>query len=89
MVTTLTLDKTGRIVLPKTVRDELRIRPGDFLKLQTSKDEILLRPVRGKARMYKKHGVWVLNSGTPLRPDVVEKTIQRLRRERERHILGK
>lgn len=89
MVTTLTLDKAGRVVLPKPVRDELQLGPGDSLELESSDEAIVLRPARGKARMYKKRGVWVLHGGAPLAPDVVEKTIQRVRRERERHILGK
>lgn len=89
MVTTLTLDKAGRVVLPKPIRDELQLGPGDSLELHCTEDEIVLRPARGKARMYKKHGVWVIHGDAPLAPDVVEKTIQRVRRERERHILGK
>lgn len=89
MVTTLTLDKAGRVVLPKSVRDELQLGPGDSLELHTSEDEIILRPARGKARMYKKQGVWVIHGGTPLPVDVVEKTIERGRREREKRILGK
>jgi len=89
MVTTLTLDKAGRVVLPKPVRDELQVGPGDALELESSEDEIVLRPARGRARMYKKHGVWILHGGEPLAPDAVEKTMQRVRRERERRILGK
>ena len=89
MVTTLTLDKAGRLVLPKPVRDELQLAPGDSLELESSEDAIILRPARGKAKMYKKQGVWVLHGGAPLSHDVVERTIRRVRRERERQVLGK
>jgi AbrB family looped-hinge helix DNA binding protein len=89
MVTTLTLDKAGRVVLPKPVRDELQLGPGDSLELHSSEDEIILRPARGKGRMYKKHGVWVFDSGEPLAADIVEKTLRKGRNERERRILGK
>ena len=89
MVTTLTLDKAGRVVLPKPVRDELQLGPGDTLELHSSEDQIVLRPARSKARMYRKQGVWVLHGDAPLPADVVEKTLQRVRRERERQILGK
>jgi AbrB family looped-hinge helix DNA binding protein len=89
MVTTLTVDKAGRVVLPKPVREELQLGPGDSLELQSSDQEIILRPARGKARMYRKQGVWVLHGGAPTTADDVEKTIQGLRREREKHILGK
>ena len=89
MVTTLTLDKAGRVVLPKPVRDELQLAAGDSLELESSEDRIILRPARGKARMYKKQGVWVLHGDAPLPADVVEKTMQRIRRERDGHVLGK
>src|SRR5256884_9479871 len=65
VVTTLTLDKTGRLVLPKPVRDELQLRPGDSLELESSEERIVLRPARGNARMRKKQGIWVLHGGAP------------------------
>jgi AbrB family looped-hinge helix DNA binding protein len=88
MNATLTIDKAGRVVLPKPVRDALQISPGDALELESSEDRIVLRPARGKGRMYKKHGVWVFHSGEPLAPDVVGDTIRKARLERERAILG-
>jgi len=89
MVTTLTVDKAGRVVLPKPVREELQLAPGDSLELESSEDQIVLRPARGRGRMYKKQGVWVFNSGVPLTLDAVNKTVRRVRRERERQIMGK
>jgi AbrB family looped-hinge helix DNA binding protein len=89
MVTTLTIDKAGRIVLPKVVRDELQLSPGDSLEVDSSEERVILRPVRGNARIYKKQGVWVMHGDTPLSADVVEKTIRKVRREREQGVLGK
>ena len=89
MNTTLTIDKAGRVVLPKPVRDALQISPGDSLELESSEDRIILRPARGKGRMYKKQGMWVFDSGEPLAANVVNQTIQRVRAERDRHNLGK
>jgi AbrB family looped-hinge helix DNA binding protein len=89
MNTTLTIDRSGRVVLPKPVRDALQISPGDSLELESSEDSIILRPARGRGRMYKKQGMWVFHSGEPLPPNVVEDTIRRVRQERERAILGK
>jgi AbrB family looped-hinge helix DNA binding protein len=88
MVTTLTIDKAGRIVLPKPVRDELQLSPGDSLEIESSEDRVVLRPVRGGGRIYKKQGVWVMHSGAPLSQEVVEKTIRQVRREREQGFLG-
>jgi len=89
MVTTLTIDKAGRVVLPKPVRDSLQISPGDSLELESSEDQIILRPARGQGRIYKKQGMWVFDSGQPLTADVVAQTIRRVRAERDRHNLGK
>jgi AbrB family looped-hinge helix DNA binding protein len=89
MVTTLTIDKAGRIVLPKPMRDELLLSPGDSLEVESSEDRVVLRPVRGQGRVYKKQGVWVFDSGEPLAADVVNKTIRRVREERDRRNSGK
>ena len=89
MVTTLTIDKAGRIVLPKPVRDELQLSPGDSLEVDSSEERVILRPVRGNGRIYKKQGVWVFDSGEPLGAEVVNKTLRRVREERDRRNLGK
>ena len=83
------MDKAGRIVLPKPVRDELQLGPGDALEVESSEDRIVLRPARGKGRMYKEHGMWVFDSGEPLTVEVVNKTLRRVREERDRRNLGK
>ncbi len=90
MITTLTIDKAGRVVLPKPVRDELELRAGDSLELESSEEGIVLRPARGTARMRRKRGVWVVaDSGEPLPANIVAETIRRVRREREKQVLGK
>jgi AbrB family looped-hinge helix DNA binding protein len=89
MNATLRIDKAGRVVLPKPVRDALQITPGDALELESSDDQIILRPARGRARMHKKQGVWVLHGDSPLPAGTVEETIRKVRHERERAILGK
>jgi AbrB family looped-hinge helix DNA binding protein len=85
----LTLDKAGRIVLPKPLRDELRLEAGDTLEIESSSDEITLRPTRGQAQLRKKHGIWVYRSGEPLSQAAIDKTVREVREERENQILGK
>jgi AbrB family looped-hinge helix DNA binding protein len=84
MATTLTIDGAGRLVLPKPVREELQLSAGDSLELETSENEIVLRPVRGAATMRKKQGVWVMSTGKPLSAEVVNETIRKIRNERGR-----
>ncbi|HTV43272.1 MAG TPA: AbrB/MazE/SpoVT family DNA-binding domain-containing protein [Candidatus Sulfotelmatobacter sp.] len=40
------IDKAGRVVLPKQVREELAINPGDLLKISIHGSEVTLRPTR-------------------------------------------
>lgn len=84
MVKKLTLVKAGRVVLPKAVREELELSPGDVLELESSDEEMTLRPLRGNAPLRKKRGVWVFRSSEPLSEAVVQETLRRARRERER-----
>ena len=83
MTMTLTVDKAGRVVLPKPVRDELQLSAGDSLELESSEDRIVLRPVRGTAGLSKKQGIWVFQAGAPISPPAVDRTIRDIRRERE------
>src|SRR5271156_6491926 len=82
MTTTLTIDRAGRLVLPKPVRDELQLAAGDSLELESTEDEIILRPVRGAAALRRKQGVWVMRTGKPLSAEVVHQTIGKIRNER-------
>lgn len=84
MNTTLTVDKAGRVVLPKPVRDELQLAAGDSLELESSEDQIVLRPVRGTAGMRKKKGIWVFRTGGPISAESVNETIRQVREERSR-----
>jgi len=57
--TKLTLDRAGRVVLPKPVRDRLQLAAGDTLHLETDGERITLRPVRQNVMLKKELGVWV------------------------------
>jgi len=59
MPTKLTLDKAGRVVLPKPLRDRLQLAPGDTLHVETEGERITLRPVRQNVMLKKELGVWV------------------------------
>jgi len=87
-IASMTLDRAGRLVLPKPVRDELQLAAGDSLELDSSEGQIVLRPVRGTASLRKKRGIWVMSTGKPLSAEVVNRTIQNIRDERERAIAG-
>ncbi len=89
MIAKTFLDKAGRIVVPKHIRDELQLGPGDALELETSDDRITLRPLRNNGALSKKHGVWVYHTGEPLSEATVQETLRNVRRERDETNLGK
>jgi len=62
----LTIDRAGRVVLPKPLRDELELAPGDALELESAGEKITLRPLRAAAPLAKERGVWVFHAGQPL-----------------------
>lgn len=65
MSSKLTLDKAGRIVLPKPIRDKLQLGSGDSLQLDTEGERIILRPVRHRGSMRKEFGIWVFEEEKP------------------------
>ncbi|MBI4459654.1 MAG: AbrB/MazE/SpoVT family DNA-binding domain-containing protein [Acidobacteria bacterium] len=77
------------MVLPKSVREELQLAPGDALELESSGEEITLRPLRGHMPLRKKRGIWVYRAGEPLPDAVVQETLRQVRRERDEKNLGK
>jgi AbrB family looped-hinge helix DNA binding protein len=85
----LTLDKAGRIVLPKSVRDELRLEAGDILELESSNDKIILRPAQANGQLVKEYGVWVFRSDEPLTEEIVKETSRKIRKERDDRIWGR
>jgi len=56
---TIKIDKAGRIVLPKPVRDRFRLRPGSDLELEERPEGVILRPVEQQPSMIQKKGIWV------------------------------
>jgi AbrB family looped-hinge helix DNA binding protein len=90
MTTKLTIDKAGRVVIPKPIRDELALEQGTELELVRDGDSITLRPVRAKGGLCKERGFWVFSSGSgkELPAETVNDLIDSVRAERERSILG-
>jgi AbrB family looped-hinge helix DNA binding protein len=84
----LTLDRAGRVVLPKPLRDALHLAPGDTLDLTVKGDELTLRPRRHSAPLQRERGVWVLRTGQALGADETGDTLRALRAQRARQNAG-
>lgn len=84
----ISLDKAGRVVLPKDLRDKLRLEAGDELLVEQADEEIVLRPVRAQATLKKERGVWVYQGGRSAKrlTDSLQKEIDAVREERLREL---
>lgn len=89
MTARLTLDKAGRVVIPKPLRDELNLGPGDALQLEAEGEQITLRPVRGAIPLRKERGIWVYRTGHALSASTTGDTLRKVREERHQQNLGK
>jgi len=88
MNTKVTLDQAGRVVLPKSLRDELNLSPGDTLDVTVQGDEVTLRPRRAATPLQKERGIWVFRTGKPLSEAETQKTLRNLRAQRSRQNAG-
>jgi AbrB family looped-hinge helix DNA binding protein len=83
------MDKAGRVVLPKELRDELRLEPDDRLELESDGQRVTLRPIHSSTPLRKENGVWVLRTGKKLPASVTDRAIRSLREKRDAHNSGR
>jgi AbrB family looped-hinge helix DNA binding protein len=80
----VTLDSAGRVVIPKRLRDALRLEPGDTFLVETEGEAMTLRPVRSGSATQRENGVWVFRSGQRLSAAETDKALQDVRHGRDR-----
>jgi AbrB family looped-hinge helix DNA binding protein len=66
MKETIQIDRAGRVVLPKKLRDSFRLKSGDKLAVGVRGDAIELRPAKSNVRLERVNGVLVLNGALQL-----------------------
>ena len=88
MNTTVTIDKAGRVVIPKQIRDELRLEAGDTIAIESEGESVTLRPVHGGTKLQKERGVWVFRGGKPLSLNEANEMVREAREERHRQNTG-
>jgi AbrB family looped-hinge helix DNA binding protein len=79
------LDKFGRIVIPKQVRDDLGLSPGSILKIEERDEEIVLRPVAETSPLVLKDGILVFTGEVE---GDLDTAVRRDREERSRKLTG-
>ncbi len=78
----VTLDASGRLVIPKRIRDEVGIGPNMELELQVRGDVVEMRPVTRAVRLERRGGLVVavpIEDGAVLRQSEVDETRALLR----------
>jgi AbrB family looped-hinge helix DNA binding protein len=88
MRATATLDKAGRLVLPKALREALDLAPGDILDLTMENEQVTLRPRRSVPPLQKERGVWVYRTGEPLSASETREIVRSIRERRGRPARG-
>ena len=88
MNSTVILDKAGRVVIPKALRDELRLEPGDSLTLESDGDHVVLRPVRSASALHKKRGIWVFRGNRTLTAVEAYQALESVREVRHQELRG-
>lgn len=76
-----TVDRFGRVVIPKKIRDDHNLGPGTQVRIEEKEDAIILIPVHGEQNLQWKKGVLVY-TGAPM-GDLVE-VVAKHREERAR-----
>jgi len=76
-----TLDRFGRTVVPKQVRDALHLGPGAVFDVEATEDSIVLRPHREKVSVMQKEGLLVFmgDAATDLEGAVANQRTRRIR----------
>jgi AbrB family looped-hinge helix DNA binding protein len=93
MSTTVEIDKAGRIVVPKKLRDALHLIPGTRLQIDRYGNNLTLMPSATEAQLVIENGTPLIfpadRSNVPiLTNEMVTELIAQGRLERERRFLG-
>lgn len=84
---TIQIDKAGRVVLPKPVRQRFNLLPGDKLRLSADETGIKLEPADPAGKLVRKGSVLVF-TGEFSEPVTTEMVEQMIREDREKAAAG-
>jgi AbrB family looped-hinge helix DNA binding protein len=82
------IDKSGRIVVPKRLRDELHLTPGTRLRIERAGEQIVLEQDYPEPRLELRDGLLVMVGGPPIGDDDVLDLIDKQRERRMRFVSG-
>lgn len=81
------IDKAGRVIIPKALRDKAALRANSELEVRFENGRIVLEPAEGHLRIIKRGGVFVAVSDDRL-PKMTNEDVEELRRAIHRERAG-
>lgn len=84
---TLTIDKAGRVVLPKPLRDRMGLRDGSSLEVVETREGVILKPVDTEPYIVKEGKIMVYTGKLPPGYDIL-RAVDEDREERIRYLAG-
>jgi AbrB family looped-hinge helix DNA binding protein len=84
----VTIDAAGRIVVPKPLRDQLRLREGSALEIEIIGSSLVVQPVTQSAAIVLQDGLLVYVGDVPNRLPV-QNLVEGLREERLDEFAGR
>jgi AbrB family looped-hinge helix DNA binding protein len=81
------IDKAGRIVIPKKMRDALHLTPGTRLRVERTGESLTLEPDFPEPRLEMRDGFPVIVGGPPITVEDVNEVVRRGYEERNQRIM--
>ena len=89
MIATVEVDRLGRLVIPKKMRDALHLRPGEKLDLECNGERLVMSREHSAKGLYMKDGWLVYDSGgDSFSAYDVRRWMEEDRNERMDHVSG-
>lgn len=84
----ITIDRAGRVVLPKALRDRFHLVPGTELDVRADTDGIRLEVHGSQPSLVTRHGVLIHTGGNPEPAEIdIAAFINQSREQRSRNLL--
>ncbi|MDE3076688.1 MAG: AbrB/MazE/SpoVT family DNA-binding domain-containing protein [Chloroflexota bacterium] len=79
----MVIDKAGRIVVPKSIREQLRLTPGTELEAGVEGGQLVARPVGPEAILARRNGRLVFTTTEPVPTMTQDELLQMIDESRE------
>jgi AbrB family looped-hinge helix DNA binding protein len=87
MSTIVEIDKAGRIVVPKKLRDALHLTPGTRLKVERAGETLMLEADFPEPRLEMRDGMWVMVGGPPITAEAADEVLRLGYEDRHKRIM--